>query len=99
MRRSNRPGAQQGFVQAFRAVGRCQDDHPFPSVESVHFGQQLVEGLFPFVVSSEGSVPPLADGVYLVDEDDARRLLVGLLEQVSDLGGSHSDEHLYEFGA
>ena len=45
-----------------------------------------------------GSAMP-ADRIYLVDEDDARRVLLGLLEHVTDAGGAHSDEHLDEIGA
>ena len=37
-----------------------------------------------------------ADGVDLIDEDDARRLLLGLLEHVTHTGGTDTDEHLDE---
>jgi hypothetical protein len=58
-----------------------------------------------FSVCSRSSLPPkrpvpgLADSVDLVDEDDARGLLLGLLEQVPDPGRAHAHEHLHEFGA
>jgi hypothetical protein len=42
-----------------------------------------------------GSAVP-ADGVDLVDEDDGRGVLLGLLEQVPDPGGADADEHLDE---
>ena len=41
----------------------------------------------------------LAEGVELVDEDDAGRLLLGLLEHVADAGRADADEHLDEVGA
>ena len=37
-------------------------------------------------------------GVNLIDEDDARAILLGLLEQVTHAGGTHADEHLHEVG-
>ena len=37
-----------------------------------------------------------ADGVDLVDEDDARRVLLGLLEQIAHPGRADADEHLDE---
>src|SRR6476661_2263717 len=40
-----------------------------------------------------------ADGVDLVDEDDGRGVLLGLLEQVAHPGGADTDEHLDEVGA
>merc|ERR1719258_242192 len=40
-----------------------------------------------------------ADGVDLVDEDDARRVLLRLAEEVTHARGTHADEHLDELGA
>ena len=37
-----------------------------------------------------------ADRVDLVDEDDARRVLLRLLKQVAHAGGAHADKHLHE---
>ncbi len=39
-----------------------------------------------------------ADRVDLVDEDDARRVALGLVEQVADAAGADADEHLDELG-
>ena len=38
------------------------------------------------------AVPP--DSVDLIDEDEARRILLSLFEHVADAGGTHTDEHL-----
>jgi hypothetical protein len=43
---------------------------------------------------SAAAVP--ADGVQLVDQDDGRGGLLGLVEQVADPAGPHSDDHLDE---
>src|SRR5262249_24579541 len=40
------------------------------------------------------AMPP--DGVDLVDEDDARRVLLALLEEVANAGRADADEHLDE---
>ena len=40
-----------------------------------------------------------ADGVDLVDEDDRRRILLGLFEHVAHAGGADADEHLDEVRA
>ena len=40
-----------------------------------------------------------ADRVDLVDEDDAGRILLGLLEHVADAAGADADEHLDEIRA
>jgi len=46
------PGAEQGGIKDVRAVRRGNEDDPCRLVKAVEFYQQLVECLFPFVVSS-----------------------------------------------
>ena len=89
-------GPQQGGVQAVGTVGGGQHHHALGPVKAVHFGEQLVQGLLPLVVTADLPVALLADGVDLIDEHDAWSLLVGLLEQVADLGGPAAHEHLYK---
>jgi hypothetical protein len=73
--------AQQRRVQHVGPVrGRDQDDAA-AYVEAVHLDQQLVERLLALVVATAhaGTAVP-AHGVDLVDEDDRRGVLLGLLE-------------------
>src|SRR5918997_2930002 len=87
--------SQQRRVQDVRAVGRGDEDDAAAGVEPVHFDQQLVEGLLPFVMpAAESGTALAAHRVDLVDEDDARGVLLGLLEQIADTAGTHADEHL-----
>src|SRR5581483_2111738 len=51
------------------------------------------------VPAPEAGAAVTADGVDLVHEDDARRGLLRLLEQVAHTGGADADEHLDEVGA
>ena len=88
---------QQGRVQRFRPVRRGQDDDIVVGVETVHFRQQLVQRLFPFAVAHGIACTLLTDSVDFIDEDDARCLLLGLLEEVADLGSPHADEHFDKF--
>ena len=93
-------GTGQGRVQGLRAVGGRQDDHAGVIVEAVHFRQQLVQGLLPLIVAAVlAAAALLADGVDLVDEHDAGGLLLGLAEQVPDLGRAHAHEHLHKLRA
>src|SRR4030095_6210843 len=69
-------------------------------LEAVHLDQELVEGLLSLVVAAAEAGPAVAaDGVDLVHEDDAWRVLLPLLEQVAHARGAHADEHLDEVGA
>ena len=93
-------GSGQGGVERLGAVCRRQDDHSQILLETVHFRQQLVQGLLALIVSAErAAVTLFADRVDLIDEDDAGCLLFGLVEQVAHLGRAHADKHLHEFRA
>src|SRR6202012_3047067 len=59
-----------------------------------------VQGLLALVVTAAESGAAVApDGVDLVHEDDAGRVLLGLLEEVAHARGADADEHLKEFRA
>ena len=73
---------------------------PGAFAEAVHLDEQLVERLLAFVVAAAHACAALtADRVDLVDEDDARAVLFGLLEHVAHAGGADTDEHLDEVGS
>ena len=94
--------AEKGRVEHLGAIGGGHDDHALGGVEAVHLREELIEGLLALVVAARearGARPALPNGVELVDEDDAGRLLLGLLEQVAHPGGAHPHEHLHELGA
>mmetsp|Transcript_12697 Transcript_12697/g.33750 ORF Transcript_12697/g.33750 Transcript_12697/m.33750 type:complete len:691 (-) Transcript_12697:111-2183(-) len=92
--------SQQSGVEDIRAVGCRHDDDARVSLEAIHLRQQLVERLLALVVSSSDARATLAsDGVNLVDEHDARRILLRLLEEVAYARRADTDEHLDELGA
>ena len=93
-------GAQKRGIERIRAVGGREYDHALVGVEAIHLGQKLVERLFALVVAADhAAVALFADGVDLVDEDDAGRFLRRLLEQIAHLGRAHAHEHLHKLRA
>src|SRR5699024_263933 len=74
-------------------------DDALAALETVHLDQQGVQGLLALIVTAAqaGATMP-ADGVDLVDEDDARRVLLGLVEHVAHAAGANADEHLDKVG-
>ena len=100
-----RPGGRTGPAaaapgRARRAVGGGDDDHVGVRVEAVHLDEDLVERLLALVVAAaEAGAALAADRVDLVDEHDARRVALGLVEQVAHAAGADADEHLDELGA
>ncbi len=92
-------GAQQRRVENVRPVGGGDDDDVGVRVEAVHLHQDLVQGLLTLVVATaEAGAALAADRVDLVDEDDAGRVALGLVEQVTHARGADADEHLDELG-
>jgi hypothetical protein len=92
--------AQQRRVEDVGPVGGRDEDDVRLDVEAVHLDQQLVQRLLALVVAAaEARAAVPADGVDLVDEDDRRRVGLGLLEQVADPAGADADEHLDEVRA
>ncbi len=91
--------AQQRRIEHVRAVGGGDDDDALVALEAVHLHQQLVQRLLALVVTAaQARAAMAADRVDLVDEDDARRMLLGLLEHVAHARGADADEHLDEVG-
>ncbi|SHV08873.1 Uncharacterised protein [Mycobacteroides abscessus subsp. abscessus] len=90
-------GTQQRRVQDVGPVGGGDQDDALAVAEAVHFDEQLVQRLLALVVAAAQAGATLAaDGVDLVDEDDAGAVLLGLLEQVAHAGGTDTDEHFDE---
>ena len=93
-------GAQQRGIEHVGAVGRGDQDDAFVRLEAVHLDEELVQGLLALVVpAAEAGAAVAADGVDLVDEDDAGRVLLALHEEVADARGADADEHLDEVRA
>ena len=92
--------AQQRGVEHVGPVGRRDEDDPAADVEAVHLDEQLVERLLALVVTAAHAGAAVAtDGVDLVDEDDRRGVLLGLLEEVAHATRADTHEHLDEVGA
>ncbi len=91
---------QQGRIEHVGPVRGGHDDHGLGLREAVHLAEDLVERLLAFVVSAAhaGAAMP-ADGVDLVDEEDAGRAFLGRGEQIADPARAHADEHLDELRA
>src|SRR5262249_16721988 len=89
--------AQERRIEDVRPVGGGDQDDALIRLEAVHLDQQLVQRLLALVIAAAATGAPMAaDGVDLVDEDDARRILLRLLEHVAHARGADANEHLDE---
>ena len=93
-------GTQQRLVQDVSTVRGGHDDDTAVGAKAVHLRQQLVQGALALVVAAHHGVVGTCTthSVDLIDEDDARRFLLGLAEQVTHTAGTHAHEHLHEVG-
>ena len=78
---------QERRVEHVRPVGGGDDDDAVVGLETVHLDEQLVQRLLALVVAAAEPRPAVpAHRIDLVDEDDARRLLLRLVEHVTHPG-------------
>ena len=90
----------QRRIEHVRTVGRGDEDDALIGLEAVHLDQQLVQRLLALVIAAaETGAAMTADRVDLVDEDDAGRVLLRLLEHVAHAAGADADEHFDEVRA
>src|SRR5699024_4681399 len=76
--------SEQSRVKHVRAVGRRDDDDALVLAHAIHLDEQLVQRLLTLIVSAAHAGAALAaDRIDLIDEDDARRSLLCLLEHVA----------------
>src|SRR4051794_18548049 len=87
-------GTQERRVELLDQVRRRHDDEPAARREAVHLDEELVERLLALGVVVGAALR--ADRVELVDEEDRRLVLAGLVEQAADSGGAEAGEHLDE---
>src|SRR5512134_156196 len=90
-------GPKQGGIEHIRSIGCRQDDHRLMTAEAIQLGEDLVEGLLPFVVATaeaRASYPPYT--VELIDEDDAWRVLPRFVKQVPDASSTNADKQFDE---
>ena len=57
----------------------------------------MIQRLFALIMpAAEASAAMAANGVDFVDEDDARRVLLALFEEVADAACAHAHKHLHK---
>ena len=90
-------GPQERLVQHVGLIGRRQHDHALAAGETIHLGEDLVQRLLLLARAADRHLPArAADRIQLVDEDDRRRVLACLLEQIPHARRTHADDHFDE---
>ena len=92
-------GPQQRRIQNVGTVGRGNHDDAGVRREAVHLDEELVQRLLALLVAQRIAAAAAADGVELVDEDDARLVTPRVLEQLADARCADAGVHLDEIRA
>src|SRR5215213_6368950 len=93
------PGPKECLVEHVGLVGGGQNDHALLAGETIHLGEDLVEGLLLLARSPHHRLTAGPSyGIELVDKDDGRGVLAGLLEEVAHATSADAHEQLDEFG-
>ena len=90
-------GTKKSGVENIGAVGGRHYDYTVVFLKTVHLNKQLIESLFPFVVSSAESRASLTS--YRVDfvyKYDAGHVVFRLVEKVPDARRAYAYEHFYK---
>src|SRR5579872_992609 len=92
-------GAQQCLVKSIGSVRRGNDYYRLSSIKTIHLDEQLVQCLFALIIGVDAGAALSTNGVNLVNEDDARRGFLGLIEQIAHTAGTNADQYLDKFRA
>ena len=89
--------AQQSCIQNIRAVGGRHHDHAEVGFKAIHLHQHLVERLLALIIATAQARAALAAyGINLVDENNARRIFLGVFKHVAHPRCAHAHEHFHE---
>src|SRR6266700_8052887 len=90
------PRAQERLIQSIGPIGSSDDDNKLACIKAIHLNQYLVQGLLTRVVAIDAETPLAADGIDLIDEDNAGSCLLGLIEEVTHATCTDPDQHFDE---
>ena len=90
---------QKRGVENVGAVGRGNDNYAVVRAEAIHFNEQLVQRLFPFIVTAAKSGAAMtSNGVNLVNKHDGRLFFLCLVKQITHTGGADANIQLHKVG-
>mmetsp|Transcript_26590 Transcript_26590/g.48252 ORF Transcript_26590/g.48252 Transcript_26590/m.48252 type:complete len:366 (-) Transcript_26590:152-1249(-) len=91
-------GTKKGCIKNIHAIGGCNSDDSRVSIETVHLHQNLIDGLFSLIITSSKTCTTLpSDGINLINENNAGRILLRLRKDITNTRGTHTHKHLHKF--
>src|SRR6266702_907702 len=87
-------GAQERFVQPVRSIRGSNHHHGLARLKAVHLHQQLVQGLVALVAAIDADPTLTTYSINFIEEDDAGRGFLVLIEEITHAAGANTDQHL-----
>ena len=93
-------GAQQCRIQNIPTVGSCHDNDALIDGETIHFHQQLIQGLLPFIMTAAKACATMpTHSINFIDKDNGRSSLLCRFKQVTHPAGTNAHEHFHKVRA
>ena len=76
---------EKSRIKNLRSVGRSKDQKSLGCIKAIHLRKQLVQCLLSLIISAAiAGITAFTNGIDLIDKYDARSILLGFLEKVTD---------------
>mmetsp|Transcript_7856 Transcript_7856/g.23167 ORF Transcript_7856/g.23167 Transcript_7856/m.23167 type:complete len:226 (+) Transcript_7856:1406-2083(+) len=86
--------AEKGLIQNVNTVRSGNGDDAWIAIESIHLHKDLVDGLLTLVIAtSEASTTLTTNRINLINENNARSILLRLREDITHTRRTHTNEH------
>ena len=90
---------QNSRIQNIHAVGGRHNDNALVDAKAIHLHQQLVQCLFPLIVTAAHTgTPASCHCVNLINKYNTGLMLLGIFKQISDTRSAHAHKHLHKVG-
>ena len=88
---------QQSRIKHIRTVGRGNHNHAFIAFKTVHFHQQLVQGLLALIMTAAQTCTALTSHrINLINKDNARRMFFRFFKHIAHPRRAHADKHFHK---
>ena len=81
--KTSRP--QKCRIKYIRSIGRCQKNHTFVRLKTIHLDEECIKGLFTFIMPTTKPCPTMSsDSIDFVYEDYTGGVFLALLKKVTN---------------
>jgi len=92
-------GSQKCRIQNIRPVGCRNQDNSFIGFKTIHLHQQLIQGLFPFIMpTTQAGTTMTTHGINFINKNQARSIFLALVKEIAHSGCPDTHKHFDKIG-